>query len=217
MVQLKHMQDVNLHVQSQSSALGSPPTTRRRRNRCASFLPSMPLTVFLCCNRCCWMHLLAANVCRNELNVKVRNSILSVEHQEWRSHQVLVGVTRECNLYLYVTGGEEESVHFHLVASSYASLSAMLTLPPQIGFGSAERIRRRRAVWASDGGVQEWNRWRAVTAAEDETGWICYFQHHDRPSARLSTELETMWRYCLLRRETREENTSLIIPVTSWF
>lgn len=166
------------------------------------------------------MHLLAVNVCRNELNVKVRNSILSVEHQEWRSHQVLVGVTRECNLYLYVTGGEEESVHFHLVASSYASLSAMLTLPPQIGFGSAERIRRRRAVWASDGGVQEWTRcspWRAVTAAEDETGWICYFQHHDRPSARLSTELETMWRYCLLRRETREENTSLIIPVTSWF
>lgn len=166
------------------------------------------------------MHLLAVNVCRNELNVKVRNSILSVEHQEWRSHQVLVGVTREYNLYLYVTGGEEESVHFHLVASSYASLSAMLTLPPQIGFGSAERIRRRRAVWASDGGVQEWKRcspWRAVTAAEDETGWICYFQHHDRPSARLSTELETMWRYCLLRRETREENTSLIIPVTSWF
>lgn len=46
-------------------------------------------------------------------------------------------------IHLYVTGREEESVHFHLVVSSYASPSAMLTLTPQIGFGSAEKRGRR--------------------------------------------------------------------------
>lgn len=156
MVQLKHMQDVNLHVQSQSSALGSPPTTRRRRNRCASFLPSMPLTVFLCCNRCCWMHLLAANVCRNELNVKVRNSILSVEHQEWRSHQVLVGVTREYNLYLYVTGV--------IICFTVSHVDSATT----------NRLRISRENQEEESGVSEW--WRcagvdALTSCHSSRGW----------------------------------------------
>lgn len=51
-----------------------------------------------------------------------------------------------------------ESVHFHLAVSSYASLSAMLTLKPQIGFGSTEknrRERRRGVAYLGEGDVRE--------------------------------------------------------------
>lgn len=102
------------------------------------------------------MHLLADNVCRNELNVKVRNSILSVEHQEWRSHQVLVGVTREYNLYLYVTGV--------IICFTVSHVDSATT----------NRLRISRENQEEESGVSEW--WRcagvdALTSCHSSRGW----------------------------------------------
>lgn len=142
------------------------------------------------------------NLSMNKVNIQITKSLITSHNlktvlgSNMRCVYVFYGnhirLASFCPVSTQSYMGDRQWIHFHLVVSSSASLSAMLAVTPQKGFSSTKRNQREEGV---EEGVREWWRcgeleahcfhWWAVTATADknwldflfpESGWPASFQ-----------------------------------------